>query len=104
MDMQPFARVEEVAEDLDDLWLEVNTLGDRLEELTDSVSFLFLVEDRGSPSGPLTRSLTWHPWPAYHGARNQDSGRARLPQVLALGGALSNIVLLAHSECSSHVG
>jgi len=52
MDMQPFARVEEVAEDLDDLWLEVNTLDDRLEELTDSVSFLLLVEDRGLPEWP----------------------------------------------------
>jgi len=48
MYMQPFARVE----DLDDLWLEVNTLGDRLEELTDSVSFLLLVEDRGLPEWP----------------------------------------------------
>jgi hypothetical protein len=48
MDMQPFARVE----DLDDLWLEVNTLGDRLEELTDSVSFLLLVEDRGLSEWP----------------------------------------------------
>jgi len=51
-DIQPFARVEEVSEDLDDLWLEVNTLGDRLEELTDSVSFLLLVEDRGLPEWP----------------------------------------------------
>ena len=48
MDMQPFARVE----DLDDLWLEVNTLGDRREELTDSVSFLLLVKDRGLPEWP----------------------------------------------------
>ena len=48
MDMQPFARVE----DLDDLWLEVNTLGDRLEELTDSVSFLLLLEDRALPEWP----------------------------------------------------
>ena len=52
MDMQPFARVEDVAEDLDELWLEVDTLGDRLEELTDSVSFLLLVEDRGLPEWP----------------------------------------------------
>ena len=49
MDKQPFARFEDVAEDLDELWLEVDTLGDRLEELTDSVSFLLLLEDRGLP-------------------------------------------------------
>tara|TARA_R110002072_G_C7811990_1_gene522568 strand:+ start:554 stop:883 length:330 start_codon:yes stop_codon:yes gene_type:complete len=49
MDLQSYARVEDVAEDLDDLWLEVDTLGDRLEELTDSVSFLLMVEDRGLP-------------------------------------------------------
>ena len=42
---QPYARVEDVAEDLDDLWLEVDTLGERLEELTDSVSWLLLIED-----------------------------------------------------------
>ena len=52
MDKQPFARVEDVAEDLDELWLEVDTLGDRLEELTDSVSFLLLLEDRGLPEWP----------------------------------------------------
>ena len=52
MDRQPFARVEDVAEDLDELWLEVDTLGDRLEELTDSVSFLLLLEDRGLPEWP----------------------------------------------------
>ena len=28
---------------------EGDTLGDRLEELTDSVSFLLMVEDRGLP-------------------------------------------------------
>jgi|TARA_R110001592_G_scaffold21897_2_gene87664 hypothetical protein len=49
MDLQSYARVEDVAEDLDDLWLEVDTLGHRLEELTDSVSFLLMVEDRGLP-------------------------------------------------------
>ena len=41
-----------MAEDLDDLWLEVDTLGERLEELTDSVSFLLLLEDRGLPDWP----------------------------------------------------
>jgi len=49
MEEAPYARVEDVAEDLDDLWLEVGTLGERLEELTDSVSFLLMVEDRGLP-------------------------------------------------------
>ncbi len=52
MDGQPDARVEDVAEDLNDLWLEVDTLGDRLEELTDSVSFLLMVEDRGLTEWP----------------------------------------------------
>ena len=52
MEEAPYARVEDVAEDLDDLWLEVDTLGERLEELTDSVSFLLLLEDRGLPDWP----------------------------------------------------
>jgi len=52
MDRQPYARVEDVAEDIDELWLEVGTLGERLEELTDSVSFLLLLEDRGLPDRP----------------------------------------------------
>ena len=52
MDGQPYARVEDVAEDLDDLWLEIDTLGERLEDLTDSVSFLLMVEDRGLPEWP----------------------------------------------------
>jgi len=52
MDGQPYARVEDVAEDLDDLWLEIDTLGERLEDLTDSVSFLLMLEDRGLPEWP----------------------------------------------------
>ena len=52
MEEAPYARVEDVAEDLDDLWLEVDTLGKRLEDLTDSVSFLLMVEDRGLPQWP----------------------------------------------------
>ena len=52
MEEAPYARVEDVAEDLDDLWLEVDTLGERLEDLTDSVSFLLMVEDRGLPKWP----------------------------------------------------
>ncbi len=52
MEEAPYARVEDVAEDLDDLWLEVDTLGERLEELTDSVSLLLLLEDRGLPEWP----------------------------------------------------
>ena len=39
-------------EDLDDLWLEIDTLGERLEDLTDSVSFLLMLEDRGLPEWP----------------------------------------------------
>jgi len=52
MDGQPYARVEDVAEDLDDLWLEIDTLGERMEDLTDSVSFLLMLEDRGLPEWP----------------------------------------------------
>ena len=52
MDGQPYARVEDVAEDLDDLWLEIDTLGERLEDLTDSVSFLLMLEDHGLPEWP----------------------------------------------------
>ena len=52
MEEAPYARVEDVAEDLDDLWLEIDTLGERLEDLTDSVSFLLMLEDRGLPEWP----------------------------------------------------
>ncbi len=47
--LDPYTRVEDVAEDLNDLRLEVDTLGERLEELTNSVSFLLMVEDRVLP-------------------------------------------------------
>jgi hypothetical protein len=46
MERQPYARVADVAEDLDDLWLEVGTIGDRLDEITGSVSWLLMIEDR----------------------------------------------------------
>ena len=61
MEEAPYARVEDVAEDLDDLWLEVDTLGERLEDLTDSVSFLLMVEDRGLDSTLKIDGLPFKP-------------------------------------------
>ena len=47
MDLQSYARVEDVAEDIEDLWAEIDDLGDEIEGVKDSVGVL-LMEDEQS--------------------------------------------------------
>ena len=47
MDMRPFARVEDVSEDIEDIWAELDNLSDDLDGVMDSVGFL-LMEDEQS--------------------------------------------------------
>ena len=47
MDLQSYARVEDVSEDGEDLWAEIDDLSDEIEGVKDSVGFL-LMEDEQS--------------------------------------------------------
>ena len=47
MDMRPFARVEDVSEDIEDIWAELDSLSDDLDGMMDSVGLL-LMEDEQS--------------------------------------------------------
>ena len=47
MDMASFARVEDVTEDIEDIWAELDNLSDDLDGVMDSVGFL-LMEDEQS--------------------------------------------------------
>ena len=47
IDMRPFARVEDVTEDIEDIWAELDDLNDELDGVMDSVGLL-LMEDEQS--------------------------------------------------------
>ena len=47
MDLQSYARVEDVSEDVEDRWAEIDDLSDEIEGVKDSVGFL-LMEDEQS--------------------------------------------------------
>ena len=42
MDMRPFARVEDVTEDIEDIWAEIDDLNDELDGVKDSVGYLLM--------------------------------------------------------------
>ena len=42
MDMRPFARVEDVTEDIEDIWAELDDLSDEIEGVKDSVGYLLM--------------------------------------------------------------
>jgi hypothetical protein len=46
MDMRPFARVEDVTEDVEDLWAEIDDLSDEIEGVKDSVGFLLMSDEQ----------------------------------------------------------
>ena len=46
MDMRPFARVEDVSEDIEDIWAELDNLSDDLDGVMDSVGFLLMSDEQ----------------------------------------------------------
>ena len=46
MDMQSFARVEDVSEDVEDLWAEIDDLSDEIEGVKDSVGLLLMSDEQ----------------------------------------------------------
>lgn len=46
MDMQSFARVEDVSEDVEDLWAEINDLTDKIEGVKDSMGLLLMSDEQ----------------------------------------------------------
>ena len=46
MDMRPFARVEDVSEDVEDLWAEIDDLSDEIEGVKDSVGLLLMSDEQ----------------------------------------------------------
>ena len=46
MDMRPFARVEDVSEDVEDIWAELDNLSDDLDGVMDSVGFLLMSDEQ----------------------------------------------------------
>ena len=46
MDMRPFARVEDVTEDIEDIWAELDDLNDELDGVMDSVGFLLMGDEQ----------------------------------------------------------
>ena len=46
MDMRPFARVEDVTEDIEDIWAELDNLSDDLDGVMDSVGFLLMSDEQ----------------------------------------------------------
>ena len=46
MDMRPFARVENVTEDIEDIWAELDNLSDDLDGMMDSVGLLLMSDEQ----------------------------------------------------------
>ena len=46
MDMRPFARVEDVTEDIEDIWAELDDLSDEIEGVKDSVGLLLMSDEQ----------------------------------------------------------
>ena len=46
MDMRPFARVEDVTEDIENIWAELDDLNDELDGVMDSVGFLLMGDEQ----------------------------------------------------------
>jgi len=46
MDMRPFARVEDVSEDIEDIWAELDNLSDDLDGMMDSVGLLLMSDEQ----------------------------------------------------------
>ena len=46
MDMRPFARVEDVSEDIEDIWAELDDLNDGLDGVMDSVGLLLMSDEQ----------------------------------------------------------
>ena len=46
MDMRPFARVEDVTEDIEHIWAEMDDLSDEIEGVKDSVGFLLMGDEQ----------------------------------------------------------
>ena len=46
MDLQSYARVEDVSEDVEDLWAEIDDLSDEIEGVKDSVGFLLMGDEQ----------------------------------------------------------
>ena len=46
MDLQSYARVEDVTEDVEDIWAEVDHLRDEVDSLKDSVSYLLMADEQ----------------------------------------------------------
>ena len=46
MDMRPFARVEDVTEDIEDIWAELDDLNDELDGVMDSVGLLLMSDEQ----------------------------------------------------------
>ena len=46
MDMRPFARVEDVTEDIEHIWAEMDDLSDEIEGVKDSVGYLLMGDEQ----------------------------------------------------------
>ena len=46
MDMQSFARVEDVSEDVENIWAEIDDLSDEIEGVKDSVGLLLMSDEQ----------------------------------------------------------
>ena len=52
MDLQSYARVEDVTEDVEDLWAEIDDLSDEIEGVKDSVGFLLMGDEQSYWEAP----------------------------------------------------